>query len=33
MPRHFLRDNDLAPAGSRRHAQKPPLAWLPERAA
>jgi hypothetical protein len=22
MPRHFLRGDDLAPAGNRRHAQK-----------
>jgi hypothetical protein len=42
MPRHFRRDDDLAPpgqaealdlAGNRRHAPKPLLAWLPERAA
>jgi hypothetical protein len=33
MPRHFLRDDDLAPAGNRLHAQKALLAWLPERPA
>jgi hypothetical protein len=32
MPRPFLRDGDLGPAGSR-HAPNAQLAWLPERAA
>jgi len=33
MPRHFRRDDDLAPAGNRRHAQMAPLPRLVERAA
>jgi ornithine carbamoyltransferase len=38
MPRHFLRDDDLASmvwdqAQNRRHARKALLAWPPERAA
>jgi hypothetical protein len=33
MPRHFLRDHDLAPAGNRRHAPKALLPCLLERAA
>jgi hypothetical protein len=33
MPRHFLRDDNLAPAENRRHRPKAFLPWRPERAA
>jgi hypothetical protein len=33
MPRHFLRDDGLAPAGNRRHTQMALLPCLLERAA